>query len=163
VNPAVFEQIPRDRWKEVDKIFNTSLSVLEKFIQRSKLSGTHDDLADTIPYDNCDPGILYLYFSMREIDGLTNVCMVTEEKRKKEIVDELATKVRDKKKARMIIKRNKYEIVDDSDIEDDSEEGGGDKPDRITESQGELVEQYHAAHAQISFIKSQMVTLTKTA
>ena len=63
----------------------------------------------------------------------------------------------------MIIKHNKYEIVDDSDIEDDSEEGGEDKPDRITESQGELVEQYHAADAQINFIKSQMVTLTKTA
>ena len=235
MNPAVFEQIPRDRWKEVDRIFNTSLSVLEKFIQRSKLSGTHDDLADTIPNDNCDPGILYLYYSMREIDGLTNVCisklpggvfsesgglppprdksmrgkstgggkkggkggggagltgaletmaaknialqrqstieatslartsMVTEERRKKEIVDELATKVRDKKKARMIIKRNKFEIVDGSDIENDSEEDGEDTPDRITESQGELVEQYHAADAQINFIKSQMETLTKTA
>jgi hypothetical protein len=235
MNPAEFEQIPRDRWKEVDKIFNNSLSVLEKLIQRSKLSGTHDDLADTIPKDYCDPGILYLYHSMREIDGLTNVCisklpggvfsesgglppprdksmrgkstgggkkggkggvvtgltdaietmaaknialqrqsmiettslartsMVTEEKRKKEIVDELATKVRDKKKARMIIKRNKYEIIDGSDIENDSEEDGEDKPDRITESQGELVEQYHAADAQINFIKSQMENLTKTA
>lgn len=235
MNPAVFEQIPRDRWKEVDKIFNSSLAVLEKLIQRSKLSGTHDDLADTIPKDYCDPGILYLYYSMREIDGLTDVCisklpvgvfcesgklpplrgtsmrgkstgggkkggkggggtgltdaletmaaknialqrqstiettssartsMVTEEKRRKEIVDELATRVNDKKKARMIIKRNKYEIVDDSDIENDSEEGGEDKPDRITESQGELVEQYHAADAQINFLKSQMDTLRKTA
>jgi hypothetical protein len=74
MNPAEFEQIPRDRWKEVDKIFNNS-PVLEKLIQRSKLSGTHDDLADTIPKDYCDPGILYLYHSMREIDGLTNVCI----------------------------------------------------------------------------------------
>ena len=72
---------------------------------------------------------------------VSSTSMVTEEKRKKEIVDELATKVRDKKKARMIIKRNKFEIVDGSDIENDSEEDGEDTPDRITESQGELVEQ----------------------
>ena len=238
MDPAVFEQISRDRWKEVDKFFNHSLSILEKFIQKSKLSGTHDDLADTIPTDCCDPGILYLYFSMREIEGLTNVCIsklpggvfcesggpppsrgtsmrgkatgggkkggggtkggggmgltdalesmaaknialqrqstiettslarnsiVTEQKRKSEIVDELTSKVHDKKKAKRIIKRNQYEIVDDSDIEIDSDDGGEDTPDRITESQGELVEQYHAAVAHINFIKSQMETLTKTA
>jgi hypothetical protein len=75
MNPAVFEQISRDRWKEVDKFFNHSLSVLEKFIQKLKLSGTHDDLADIIPKDCCDTGILYLYHSMREIEGLTNVCI----------------------------------------------------------------------------------------
>jgi hypothetical protein len=87
---------------------------------------------------------------------------VTEQKRKREIVEELTIRVHDKKKARMIIKRNQYEIVDDSDIENDSEDGGEDAPD-CTESQGELVEQYHAAVAQINFIKSQMETLTKTA
>ena len=90
--------------------------------------------------------------------------IVVEIKRKREAFDDLVGRLGDKKKVRKIVKSNNYKVVDESDIESDKENDDEDKPARITESQGELVDQYHAAaEDQITYLKKQCESLTKTA
>ena len=60
-------------------------------------------------------------------------------------------------------KSNNYKVVDESDIESDEENDDKDKPARITELQGDLIDQYHAAEDQITYFTKQCESLTKTA
>jgi hypothetical protein len=79
LDPSVFEPIPSEHWKAFAQFFKDQSGDLENTLQGWKLSGNHGDLEDVSPPDNLDGvtnvGNLYYYNSLREVDGMINLCL----------------------------------------------------------------------------------------